>query len=208
MTSDPQSSKKVDVLSQRVAAVYAKAFLGAAEAQGQTDELVSELGALVDEVLDKHPDFGRVLGSLLISPDEKVGLIDRTLGKQASPALVVFLKVLATHGRLELIRPIRTEVGKQFNVLRGRVAMELRTATPPDEALRKEVTNRMRQIVGGEPQLSVVVDPALLGGLVVTVGDRVFDGSIATHLRQMRAHIIAKNVEHIETNRQRFLEVR
>jgi F-type H+-transporting ATPase subunit delta len=119
---------------------------------------------------------------------------------------VVFLKVLAHHGRLDLLRAIREEFDKQYNGLRGRVAVEMRTASPPDEALRREVLERMRRLLEADPQLSVVVDPALVGGVVVTVGDTVFDGSVATRLRQMRAHIIEKNVQHIETNRQRFLQ--
>jgi F-type H+-transporting ATPase subunit delta len=147
-----------------------------------------------------------VLGSLLISTEEKIALVDRVFGKQAAPRLLVFLKVLAHHGRLNLIRAARAEFDKQYNALRGRVAVELRTAAPAEEALRREVTERMRKLLAAEPLITTVVDPSLVGGLVVTVGDTVYDGSLATRLKQFRSQIIEKNVQEIETNRQRFLQ--
>src|SRR5918995_1685039 len=91
-----------NVGSQNVAAVYAKAFLGATEAAGTTDAALAELDSLVRDVLDKLPRLDAIFSSALVSADQKIALIDKAIGAQASPLLRNFLKVLAKHGRLDL----------------------------------------------------------------------------------------------------------
>ena len=78
----PENS--ADIGKQQIAAVYAKALLGAAENAHTTDAVVEELDSFVDDVLTRFPHFEIVIGSPRISQDEKTQLIDRVLGGRAS----------------------------------------------------------------------------------------------------------------------------
>ena len=192
----------VDVELQQIAAVYAKAFLGAAEEAGKTDSLAAEFDALFDEVLDRYPEFERLLGSPFIAHQEKEGILDRTLGAQASDDLLTFLKVVSMHGRLDCLRAIRQVFGKLYRQLRGRIDVTLITPGKIDESLRDDIIKTLRGMLGAEPELTIVADSKLLGGAVVRVHDKVYDGSVASRLQRLRKQMITRTVEQIESSRE------
>ena len=129
---DAQAAAEVeaDVGMQQVAAVYAEALLGAAEATGETDSLLSELDSLVADVLDRYPQFEEILASKLISQDERSAILDRVLGGRASSVLLNFLKVVSRHDRLECLRAIHRQAHELYDQLRGRVEVRVSTAKP------------------------------------------------------------------------------
>jgi F-type H+-transporting ATPase subunit delta len=201
--SQKPKSKAVNVGAQQVAAIYAKAFLGAAEKAGVSDALVEELAA-VSDVLDQSPKLAAVFGSALIAHEEKSKLLDRLFGTRLSPLLLDFLKVISRHGRLDIVQAIEQEVSLLFDELRGRVRMQLSTATPLDDGLSRNLLDALRKLLGGEPKVESTVDPALIGGVVLHVGDTVYDGSVARQLRQVREQMINRSVHEIQSRRDRF----
>ena len=203
--SDNAQQVVFDIDTQQVAKVYAKALIGAAEGAGKTDALVAELDSLVSDVLNKNPELERILSSNFIAHEEKVGILDRVFGKQASPMLLDFLKVLSNHGRLDSLRAVKAEVQHLHQALRGQVEVSVQSATALDQAATESLTDSLRKLLGKEPKLKMSTDPKLLGGLVVRVGDTVYDGSVATQLSQLRTRLIDRTVEEIETRRERFL---
>ena len=196
-------SRAVNVGAQKVAAIYAKALLGAGEQAGKTDALVEELGA-VSAVLEQSPELEAVFASALISPEEKLQLVDRLFGSKLSTTLLDFFKVVARHGRLDILRPIEQEVAKLHDELRGRVRVELRTATPVDDGLSRSLLASLTKLFGGEPKLDPQVEPALIGGVMLRVGDTVYDGSVARQLEQVREQMINRSVHEIQSRRDRF----
>lgn len=198
------SAIMADVGVEHIAGIYAEAFLGAAQKAGRAQELIEEFDSLVADVLNAFPDFERVLASGLISHDDKSALLDRTLGTQASPILLNFLKVVARHGRLDILRPIHRAVHQQYERMLGRVRVQVTTATPLDEALAGRVTQSLRSVVEGEPLLERTVDPSILGGIVVRVGDTVYDGSIANQLKTLRQQMVDRSAHEIQSRRDRF----
>lgn len=193
-----------DVGSESIAAVYAKAFLGATEAAGATDAALTELDSLIIDVLDKLPRLDAILNSALVSADEKIALVDKSIGPRASPLLRNFLKVLAKHGRLESLRAIRREARKIFDKMRGRLRVYVSTAADLDGDLTRRLTDMLRGMLGAEPVLEVNTRPELIGGMVLRVGDTVYDGSIATRLERIREHMIDRSVHEIQSGRDRF----
>jgi F-type H+-transporting ATPase subunit delta len=193
-----------NVGSQNVAAVYAKAFLGATEAAGTTDAALAELESLISDVLDKLPRLDAVFRSGLVAADQKIELIDKAVGTQASPLLRNFLKVLARHGRLEVLRGIRSEARKMVDKLRGRFRVQVSTAAELDGQLQHQLTETLRGMLGGQPVLDVNTRPELIGGIVLRVGDTVYDGSIATRLARIREQMIDRSVHEIQSGRDRF----
>jgi F-type H+-transporting ATPase subunit delta len=193
-----------NVGSQNVAAVYAKAFLGATEAAGTTDAALAELESLVSDVFDKLPRLDAILKSGLVSADQKIELIDKAVGTQASPLLRNFLKVLARHGRLDVLRGIRSEARKIVDKVRGRFRVHVSTAAELDGQLQQQLTETLRGMLGGQPVLEVNTRPELIGGIVLRVGDTVYDGSIATRLARIKEQMIDRSVHEIQSGRDRF----
>jgi F-type H+-transporting ATPase subunit delta len=198
-----------DTAHQQVGTVYAKAILGAAEATGQTEALLAELDSLVEDVLDKLPKLQSVLFSGLVSHEDKVKLLDRSLsgstpGSSASPLMLNFLKVLSAHGRLNALRAIHRAAHKLHDQMRGRVRVYVQTATPLEESQAQRLSTMLRGMLGSEPVLERVTNPDLIGGVVLRVGDTVYDGSVSAQLEQVRTQMIHRSVHEIQSRRDRF----
>ncbi|NIL98581.1 MAG: ATP synthase F1 subunit delta [Planctomycetales bacterium] len=194
--------KTIDVLGQRVGTVYAKALYDAA--QGEAAAVIQEFQSLVGDVLDAFPDFEKLLASPMIPADQKRDIVQRTLGGQISPLLLNFLRVVAKNERLGNLRAILGCLIDLHNQRSGRVRVDVTTATTLADSTAAALKDRIRSLLGREPELVVRTDPRLIGGLQLRVGDTVYDGSVLTNLQQLRSRLRQRNVEEIETNRQRF----
>jgi F-type H+-transporting ATPase subunit delta len=195
---------EADVGAEHIADVYAKALLGAAENAGQTATVIEEFDAVMAEVIDGFPKLEAVLDSILVLPEEKVALIDRTLGSRASPTLVNFLKVVARHGRLDCLRAIHCQTHVAYDKLRRRIPVRLTTATPVSAEMAAKIVADLRGKLDGEPIVEQVVDPSLIGGAVLRVGDVIYDGSIANQLQNLRHKISERSAHEIQSRRDRF----
>ena len=203
----PKHDTVMDVTEERIARVYAQAFLGAAAKSPQAAELVSEVESFVNDVLVKFPQFEQALRSEFIDQEEKEKLLGRVLGGRASAEVLNFFKVLAVRGRLSLVRPIARILTKLFDEHSGRTAIEVRVASQLDEAIRGELLAKLRERLNTEPMMNVVIDPSLIAGIVIRVGDRVYDGSVKTRFELLRKAMIEHACEAIETHPERFMAV-
>ena len=202
----PRHDTVMDVTEERIARVYAQAFFGVASKKPNATELVDEVSSLVSDVLDKFPSLEQTLGSALISHEEKERLLDRVFHGRTSVEVLNFLKVLSKHGRLGLLRPVNRFVQKLHAEQLGQREVEIRVASELDDRLRDAIRDQLRQMLGKEPLLNVIVDPSLIAGLVVRVGDRVYDGSVRTQFDMARKAMIERATERIETQPEKFLK--
>ncbi len=202
--ANSESAGKLDPAQQRLGAIYADALLAATEKAGQTEEVLAELDSFVHEILDDHPKFEAILNSGIVSSDEKKQIIERAVGGKVSALLSNFLKVLAAHARLNAIRVIQRVAHDRLNTLRGRVRVDVTTATPLDESLTNQLKERLRGMLKREPVLTSHIDPEVIGGLIVRVGDTVYDGSVATELDRLGGQIVHRSVHEIQSRRDRF----
>ncbi|MDZ4783937.1 MAG: ATP synthase F1 subunit delta [Planctomycetia bacterium] len=204
MPNNAKNHERIDTGEQQVGVMYARSLIGATEAAGQSEAILAEFDSFIEDVLDKLPQFDSLLSTALVSAEEKAALLDRALKSQASTLFLNFLKVTANHGRLNCLRAIRRAAHEVYDKLRGRIPVVVRSATPLDAASEKQLTERLRGMLRGEPQLVREVDPELIGGLVIRVGDTVYDGSVARHLEQLRLQMIDRSVHEIQSRRDRF----
>ena len=79
--------------------------------------------------------------------------------------------------------------------------MTVRSAVPLDDGQRSALEARLAGLIGGKPQLKLVVDPALIAGLVVQVGDDVYDASVRTRLTRLRDRLIERKSHEIQSRR-------
>jgi len=194
-----------DVTVEKIAAVYAEAFLNAVEAKKEpVDDAVDEFDSLVRDVLDRNKKFDAILKSVVIQPDVKLGVVDRVFSGKASATFLSFLKVLAKHARLDLLRVIRLEIHKLNDKRKGRIPVIVTTATEMPAEAFAGLAGRLRAKLGGEPVIQNQIDPNVLGGIVIRVGDTIYDASIATQLLNVRQNMIDRSAHEIQSRRDRF----
>jgi F-type H+-transporting ATPase subunit delta len=197
-------STVLDSSRQRLGLVYAKALLGAAEKAGNSPTVLAELTSFLHDVLDALPQLDAVLCSPRVSFERKERILDRVCGGKATTQLVNFLKVLARRGRFDCLRAVEPAARQLFNELRGRVEARVVSAQPLDAATLTLVADRLRVVLRREVDLHTQVDPELVGGLVIRVGDTVYDGSVANQLRRLREEVMAKSNQKIRLDMVRF----
>jgi F-type H+-transporting ATPase subunit delta len=193
-----------DPAVQRLAQTYAKAFLGAAEKTGRTDELLGEYESLLVEVVIPFQSIQRFIAPGTVTHEERTRVLDKAMGPHVSKDLMQFLKVVSRHERMDLLESIGAAARRKFNESRGIVRVEVETASALADGLADHVANRMRTILGSEPEVVVRHRPELIGGLVVRVGDTVFDGSVSYQLEQARAAMLDRSTHEIQSGRDRF----
>ena len=194
-----------DVTVERIADVYAEAFWDAVEAKNESsDDLLEEFDSLLNDIFTVVPKFEQILASAVFSHDEKESLLERTLASQASRTFLQFLKVLSRHGRLDILRAVNRQVHAINDRHKGRIPVTITTATPMQEDAYASLSNRLREKLGGEPIINGVVDPNVVGGIVVRVGDTIYDASIATQLSNVRQNMIDRSAHEIQSRRDRF----
>ncbi len=192
-----------DVDIEKLSKVYAQAVLDAA-GEGE-DSVVEELESIGSEVLDKFPDFQKVLSSALVSQDEKLALIDRVFGN-LSQTTISFLKVLTAHERLELLPQVVRSVAKLWKERSGKVPVEIELALETSDSLVEEMVQVLRKKFDMEPVVNTVINPELIAGFVVRIGDQVLDASARTSFEHARTAMVAHAVEAIQSHPDQFIE--
>jgi F-type H+-transporting ATPase subunit delta len=187
-----------DTHHESIAATYAKALLATTEKSGGTADVLGDLESLVSDVFAGQSRFTDALSSPRLAVEEKLGLIDRTLGGRISPTLLNFLKVIAQHDRFGALATIAKSYRHQVNDMSGRAEVTVTTAQPLDADLRERVIQTLEARLGKQIDLRSEVDESLIGGIVVRVGDAVFDASVLNRLDRMRQTAIKNTASRLQ----------
>ena len=183
--TDPESVKHETVLdtgAEQLGKTYAQALIGAAQQTGVADKVVAQLTQVVDEYLGGSPQLAAAFASPRIDTDEKVRVIDRVFGGDFEPLLVTFMKVMAARDRLGFLAAVRDGADELYDEMSGRVLATVSTAVPLSEDLRGQITQQLGNALNRQVRLRELVNPNLIGGMVIRVGDTVFDGSVSNRM--------------------------
>jgi F-type H+-transporting ATPase subunit delta len=91
-----------------------------------------------------------------------------------------------------------------YDKLRNRVSVRLTTATPASAAMVANIMKDLRAKLGCEPILEQEIDPSLIGGAILRIGDVVYDGSVANQLKNLREKMSDRSTHEIQSGRDRF----
>jgi len=188
----------VDIATDRVAKIYAQAVLDAADAAGCRREVLAELGMLARDVLPKVPHATEVFSSPKVPAEEKSRIIDRLAKGRMKPTTTNALHVLARHGRLGILADIVAAAERLADERDGRRQATFTTAVPLDAGEQKQIVADTEKALAATLTPRFVVDPAIIGGLVVRVGDTIYDQSVATGLARLGGRIRDRNITAIQ----------
>jgi len=195
-----QASTVFDESILELSRVYAEAILAAASKSGSVKDVVDDLGG-VAEVFASSPGSLERLASSGRSHDEIDGVLRKTFDGKIHPLVVNLLRVLNSKGRLSLIPALADRVAREADRLLNRVRVSVASARPLSSDQIDSLSQSLRQRLGLEPVVQATVDPALIGGLVIRVGDLQFDSSIRSRLEQLRKNLLEGKIHEIQSRR-------
>ncbi|MDA1189268.1 MAG: ATP synthase F1 subunit delta [Chloroflexi bacterium] len=153
---------------------------------GWADDLTVMARALENEELVNLLDAPNVL------MDKKKEVIKEVFGKSIKPLPVNLALLLASRNSVRLVPRILDEYEQMLYAHKGIVLGDVVSAVALDEAQLKAIGEQLKKMVGSEVKLNARVDPAVLGGFVAKVGDKILDGSARTKLEQMRYSLVGR----------------
>ena len=170
----------------RVASRYAKSLLDLAEERGTLAELKADM-ELFSQTLNQNRDLRLLLRNPIVKHDKKLAILRAVFGSKVSDLTMKFLTIITQKNRESALEFIGPEFLLQYNSLRGVQVAEVTTATPLTPELREQVNELVRQQSDSQQvQLTEKVNPALIGGFVLRVGDRLIDDSVRYRLQKLR----------------------
>jgi F-type H+-transporting ATPase subunit delta len=184
----------------RLAKVYGEALMAAAQKQNRVNETGDELNGFVTGVFDKNPAIESFLSSPAVGKKAKFAALGAALPGHASDLVRGLFGVLTKNGRLDLVRGIAAAYRQLLDERAGRVRVKVTAAAKLTNAQRDSLAETLSNILKQEPVLDVRVDPDLLGGMVVQVGDRVIDTSVRTRLQTIRTLLLDKGSSYVVKN--------
>ena len=181
-----------DVSADQIGQVYAQSYIGALDNNPElVGQAVEEFDSFLTAYFDANPKFEEILSSRLISTEDKIDIINRTV-TSGSPMFVNFLKVVAKHERMDCLRAMYRQMYLQYEKMIQRLPITITTAVEITDQEAEKIGQSLIAQIGGNPIIQRKVDPSLIGGVVVRVGDTVYDGSVATQLKKLRERITGK----------------
>ena len=174
-----------------IARNYAETLLELARRAGD----LGGWGKAVDDVVEAMQS-DRSLQLFLESPRVSAAQKNRILGRafegQLPPVFVRYLQALVTHRRQMLLPVIAREYRDLVDQVEGRLHASVTVADEPGDRGRRAITKELSRAYGKEVVSHFVVNPAILGGVVVRVGDTVLDGSVRRRLATLRTRMLAQ----------------
>jgi F-type H+-transporting ATPase subunit delta len=171
---------------------YANALADVALAQGAADAALKQLGdfAAAFEVSGELRNF---LTSPGVPREAKHGVIEKIAARIGAGKIIRnFLFVIADHQRTHILPEILTTFEDVVRQRQGIAEAEVSSATELSAAQKKKFSQTLESLTGKKIQAKYSLDPALIGGAVVRVGDTIYDGSVRNSLNEMRARLAAE----------------
>lgn len=165
---------------------YAQALFELAESQGRLAQVEADLKGL-EAARGESAEMKRLLASPAYDSAAKgKGLAAVAKAGGADPLTLKFLGLLAANNRASALPAVAKSFAALAAKKRGAVAAEVTSATPLTDAQATGLKSSLRQALGKDPELTIKVDPAILGGLRVRVGSRLYDASLKGRLDQLK----------------------
>ena len=177
-----------DDLRAAVEVLAAEAAMHAAEGDGTLDDVEDELFRFA-RLLEREPVLRAALTDPGLPVDRKSALVRELLGSRARPTTTRLVEIAVTRPRGGSLESALEELSRLAAGRRSRYVARVRVARPLDPAQEIRLAASLGRIYGREVQLQVDVDPSVIGGVEVRVGDEVLDGTVSHNLEQVRRRL-------------------
>jgi F-type H+-transporting ATPase subunit delta len=171
---------------------YANALADIALAQGAAGPVIKQLTDF-GTIYTESAELRNFLASPAVNRDAKHGVIEKLIARLgASKILRNFLFVIADHQRTHILPEIIAAFQEVVRQRQGIAEAEISSAVELSAAQKKEFASSLERLTGKRVEARYSLEPALLGGAVVRIGDSIYDGSLRNRLNELRTRLAAE----------------
>ncbi len=171
-------------MSTRAALRYAKAILNLAQKDGSESAVYADM-QLIEATIQGSNDLNVLLKSPIIKLSDKVSALEAIFADKINNYSLGLIKLLASKKRLNILETVASDYQIIFDHLKAIEVAKVTTAVPITPELEKKVLAKVKELTGKESNLTNEVNPDIIGGFILRVGDLQFDASIAKSLREL-----------------------
>lgn len=168
-------------MSSAVGKRYARALFEVASERGKIDQVEADFAAIVQAV-EQNEDLAKIMLHPHIAADAKQSLIDELFKDHVGEEIFNFLNVLIESGREQQLSDIYRSYVQLANEARGVAEAIVTSAKPLSAEEQAELAEQFGQKLNKKLHVTSVVDPSILGGIIIKIGDRLYDGSVKAKL--------------------------
>jgi len=168
-----------------VASRYAKSFIDLAQEQKKVEVIKGDMD-LFYRTLKANPELKAVMANPIVSHAKKIKILDEVFKKKVDALSIAFFKLMINKSRGEVLYATAQEYVNMYDVKNNIIKANVVTATALSVTNKQKLIADIEKATGGSVKLEARVDPSLIGGFVLTVGDRQVDTSIANDLKKIK----------------------
>ena len=172
---------------EEIAQVYSRSLFEVAKEQGKIDDIREQLGEFAD-ALDANRELQVFFFSPYFSTEEKKDGLARAV-TQADEILINFLGLLLDKHRMPVVFRIRRQLDERWEEENAMLRVEVTSAVELDDSVVRQIGDRVGEQTDRKVELASRVDPDILGGIVLRVGNSILDASIRNRLDQLRREV-------------------
>jgi len=165
--------------------VYAKALIELAQEQGAVEAIREDM-RLVFNTLSASRELSNVMSSPIVKADKKESILNEIFSGKLQDLSVRFLKIVLNHGREGALKVIAQGYENMYLQLKGIEQVKVTTAYALSKEEIKSIQEKAASYTGKDVELDINVDPNIIGGLVLRVGDKRYNGSLSHQLKTLR----------------------
>lgn len=177
----------------RVASRYAKSLIDLAIERNELEQVFNDIKSFL-AATKASSELVAVLKNPIVPIDKKGKILSGLFAGKVSKTVESFFEIVVNKGRAEVLYGTAKEFVNQYNEKKGILKARVSSASALTESAEKEIVSIVEQATGKKVELIKTVDPNLIGGFVLTVGDKQFDTSIAKSLNNLKKSFSSNTV--------------
>lgn len=181
------------MLNKSVARRYAEAFFAIAQEQQQVDLFQKEISEIA-ETISAHDELGVYMDHVLIPPKDKKEIISRLFAGKVSEVTLNFVRLVIDKRRANYFGAITEEYKAMADNSRNVLKADFVSARHVDKEDITELEKALSSATGKQVRINLTIDPSLIGGVKVRVGDRVIDASVVKKLEMLKSSLIQAKI--------------
>jgi F-type H+-transporting ATPase subunit delta len=169
----------------KVGSRYAKAFLGLVAEKGKLDVAIKDM-ELVHQTISENRELAVLLKSPVVNTDKKISILSDIYKKHVSDVTMLYLELIAKNRREGVLAEIAESFIAQYKEMKGITTAVVTSAAVLSDAAKKRIEELVQKEVGGTVELSLEINPELIGGFVLRIGDKQLDTSILNKINALK----------------------
>ena len=183
----------------RAATRYAKSLIELAQENDQLDAVFADMQLISVTISDSH-ELNLLLKSPIVKGDKKEKALNKIFAAQIGEISNRFISILTKKKREELLEDIAIEFIAQHKKIKEQVVAKVTTAIPLDETTKTKILKLISSYVDGQVELVESINPGIIGGFVIRIGDKMIDASITKKLNDLKKELLGSSSYTIKLN--------